>query len=433
MNQLATASPSLPAGNWRPTQTFDFSNPELYNPVYIPTFGVKHRFLHYFGSAGSGKSVFAAQKEVALSFHGYRAKRKTIVARRYYNTIENSVYAELKNVIDEWELNDCFKFARSPYSILNTVTGVQFIFLGLDDVEKVKSIRGVDRGWIEEATEMRTRSELDQLSIRLRGYANVQWTLTYNPVNAHHWLNREIHEKRPPDHYIFKTTYRDNIKLLAKDPSYADKLEAYKESNPSFYRVYGLGLWGQNLEGLIYQAGEPAGEMPCLPQAYGLDLGWNDPVALCKIAVLDEFGKDRKQLYAEELVYLSKLDVPSFIAKVNELRISKKIPIVYDPAGSGPLFADALKDAGYWVIAADKSSGSVEGGIANVKKHDIHIVAGSKNMSREIENYLWQNKNGVWTDKPQDGIDHLMDGMRYACTYLSKPPSSGSEQYEEWT
>lgn len=411
---------------------FDFSNRGLYNPVYIQTFKRREPFLHYFGSAGSGKSVFVAQKEVVLSFQSWRKNRKTLVARRYYNTLGQSCYAELKNVIYGWKLDDCFKFNRSPYSILNTVTDVEFIFVGLDDVEKVKSIQGIDRGWLEEATEVKAISDLNVLRDRLRGFSFTQLTLTYNPTDAEHWLNKEIHIPAAKGHFIFKTTYKDNLRLLAIDPDYATRLEAYKDTNPNHYRVYAQGLWGKRLEGLVYPDYEEAAEMPCTPKAYGLDLGWNDPLALCKVALVDEIGRDRKQLYVEQMIYASKMDVPSFLNEIKRQRVSKKIPIIYDPAQPGPLYADALRSAGYWVIPAEKAIGSVKAGIQNVKTYDIRPVAGGKNLFAELNGHSWKNKNGAWLDEPQDGLDHLLDGMRYACWYLTRPVSTGSAEFEEW-
>ncbi len=424
MTAAATAS--------RGVETFDFSNPDLYNPVYIPTFKRREPCLHYFGSAGSGKSVFVAQKELILSFEPWRKGRKTLVARRYYNSLGQSCYSELKNVIETWGLEDCFKWGTSPYYIRNLRTGVEFIFAGLDDVQRLKSIRGADRGWIEEATEMRSMEDLNILRDRLRGFRFTQWTLSYNPTDAEHFINKEIHIPQLPGHFIFKTTYKDNIRLLAIDPNYALLRESYKTTNPNHYRVYTLGHWGKRLEGLVYPDYSEEFEMPCPPQAYGLDLGWNDPIALCKVALVDEFGKDRKQLYVEEMLYAVKMDVPTFMERLDAMKVSKRIPIIYDSSQPGPLFADALRKAGYWVIPAEKEPGSVKTGIANVKQFDLRPIGGHKNLFAELNGYSWKNKNGVWLDEPEKGLDHLLDGMRYAVWHLAKPTGSGSEEQEDW-
>lgn len=417
-------------------QVFDFSNPDLYNPVYLQTFKWREPVIHLYGSAGSGKSVFVAQKEIALSFQNWRRNRKTLVARRYYNSLGQSCYSQLKSAIYDFDLADCFKFGSSPYYIRNLITGVEFVFLGLDDVQKIKSIQGADRGWLEEATEVKSQSDLNILRDRLRGFSFVQWTLTYNPTDAEHWLNKEIHIPRPAGHRILKTTYKHNIRMLAIDPGYEERMEAYRLTNPNHYRVYAQGEWGKRLEGLIYPDYSDVAELPCLPQAYGLDLGWNDPIAMCKVALVDEFGNDRRQFYTEEMMYEHKMTVDAFIARCGEIKVSKNIPIIYDPAQPGPLFAAALEAAGYWVIPADKGPGSVRAGIATVKTFDLRPVAGgehgSKNLFAELNAFSWKNKNGVWLEEPDSGLDHLMDAMRYACTYLAAPIKSGSEDVEDW-
>ncbi len=395
--------------------TFNFDNPELYNEAYTSLFENKSRFIHLFGSAGSGKSVFGCQKEIRFTYREERRNRKTLVVRKFYNTLANSVYAQIKAIIYEWGLEDDFDILKSPLSITNRKTNVQIIFVGLDDVEKVKSIQGVDRILIEEATELHTLSELDQLSLRLRGFSEVQITLMYNPINAHHWLNTEIHHNRPLEHFILKTTYRDNRFL---DANYLQFLESLKFTNPNYYKVYGLGEWGQNQEGLIYPDFEVVSDMPNV-QAYGLDFGYNDPCALVAIALADVVGIDKKNLYARELLYESKLTSDMLIERLNALEISKRIPIVGD--SSRPEMIQALKRAGFNMQASAKGKGSIVAGINEIKRHNIKILAGSKNLIREMENYSWRNKNGEWLDEPQDGANHASDAVRYAQEVLSKP------------
>lgn len=408
-------------------EVFDFSDPNLFNPIYIPTFQWRDPVLHYFGSAGSGKSVFVAQKKIIRSFLPWRKGRKTLVARRYYNSLGQSCFSQLKGIIYSWGLQDCFKFGTSPYYIRNLKTGVEFVFLGLDDVEKIKSIHGADDGWIEEATEMRSMSDLNLLRDRLRGYKFVQWDLTYNPTDAEHFINKEIHIPALAGHRILKSTYLDNIKLLEIDPGYADRLESYKETNPNHWRVYAKGQWGKALEGLVYPDYLEIAEMPCSPQAYVLDFGFNDPTALGKIAIVDEPGKDRKQLYCEEVFYLYKLTSTDIIQKLDEFKISKRIPIIADSARPD-IIAD-LRRAEYWVEESWKAPGSVKAGILNVKKYDLRPVAGGKDLFAELNGHSWKQKNGIWLDEPQEGLDHLLDGIRYGCWYLTTPTGSGSEEF----
>ena len=392
-------------------KTFDFSNRDLYNAAYIPLFKNEAEFVHLFGSAGSGKSRFAAQKEIVKSFRPERRGRKTLVIRKVAKTLKDSVYSELKGVIYEWKLDDCVELLKSPLQITNNLTGVTFLFIGLDDVEKVKSISGVDRIWIEEATELETLQELQQLRLRLRGFDKVQITLSYNPINVYHWLNQEIHEKRPANHFIFKSTYRDNEKMLAVSPDYATYIESLKDSDPNYYKVYGLGEWGQNAEGLIYPDYQTATEMPNV-QWYGLDFGFNDPTALVAGCLIDVPGQPRKSLYWQEALYETGLTSDTLIARMKALGIDENKVMICDSARP-EMIAD-LRKAGFNARPCTKYKGSVVEGINAVKKYDLHIVAGSKNIFREIQNYSWLEKDGRYMDDtPKDGVDHAMDAGRY--------------------
>lgn len=397
--------------------TCDFSNAALYNAAYIPLFENKSRFLHLYGSAGSGKSVFACQKEIALSFDSERKNRKTLVVRAVHNTLKDSVYSELTGVVSDWGLDDQFEILKSPLSITNTLTNVQFIFRGLDDVDKLKSVKGVDRILIEEATEVKSRTDLDQLSLRLRGFPEVQITLLYNPVNEFHWLNTDFHQTRDNEHFLFKTTYRDNVRMLARDPHYAVTIEKFKTTNPNYYKVYVLGEWGKNVEGLIYPDYETVSEMPPV-QAYGLDFGYNDPCALVAVAEEDEPGVERKNLYWKELLYETKLTSATLITRMDELGVDKRKTIVADSAR--PEMIEDIRKAGYSIVPCEKYKGSVVEGINRVKKYNLKLVAGGKNLFREVANYAWKEKNGLFVDdEPSDSINHLLDGGRYGTEALS--------------
>lgn len=412
-------------------QTFDFSNRDLYNPKYIPLFKNESDFLHLVGSAGSGKSRFEAQKEIVKSFLSNRRGRKTLVIRKVATTLKESVYSELRTVIDAWKLTDCFTLLKSPLEITNNVTGVRFIFIGLDDVEKVKSIQGVDRVWIEEATELETSEELAQLQLRLRGFSKVQITLSYNPINIHHWLNTEIHEMRPDGHFIFKTTYKDNIRLLERDPSYAEKIERYRLTKPNFYKVYGLGEWGDNPEGLIYEYKTEYKEMPGVDR-YGLDLGWVDPCALVETAIRDVPGHSKKVLFVNGRLLKSMLTATDLVKELDNLGIDKNKPMACD--SNWPGYIEELKRAGYFAFPVEKGKGSVNSGIAAVQEYEIQVIAGNKELLKEISNYSWAKRDGHYLEEPEDGEDHYMDALRYgvkAKKYIPRPENlSPAEQRE---
>jgi phage terminase large subunit len=385
---------------------YDFSDARLYNAAYIHLFDIKHRFLHMYGSAGSGKSNFGFQREIVESYEPARRNRKTMVVRQTYNTLKDSCYADLKSVIYDWDLADEFDILKSPLSLTNKKTNVEFIFRGLDDVEKIKSVKGVDRIIIEEATELTSPKDLDQLSLRLRGFNEVQIVLMYNPIDEFHWLNTEIHQNLPADHYILKTTYKDNRFL---DAAYIQYLEGLAATNENFYQVYVLGNWGKVVEGLIYDSFKIVPDFGEI-HAYGLDFGFSDPTALVALNVEDALPK--KKLTAKEILYESGLDAPALVARFDKLGIRKDVKMIADC--SRPEMIKSLRDAGYKVLPSEKGAGSVLTGINKVRKYSLQIAAGSKNGIKEIQNYQKREIKGIWLEEPATNqVDHFLDAVRY--------------------
>lgn len=399
------------------TQTFDFKTNEakLFNTAFVPLMRNGAEFLHLWGSAGSGKSRFAMQKEIVKSFQPARRNRKTIIARKVFNTLKDSCYSELKAVIYAWKLEDCFTILKSPLSITNNRTGVEFLFRGFDDVEKIKSISGADRAVYEETTEAEQKEEITQLRTRLRGFDKVQVTLCYNPIDEHHFINEEYHEQKPVGHYFHHSTYLDNIQMPGRDV-YAAFLESTKDSDPNYHRVYALGLWGQVVEGLIYPQSTTGAEFPKDDkgnddiQFYGLDFGFSDPCALVAQHVRDALPK--KDLINKEVLYETGLDGPNLVRRFNEIGVRKDRKIIADSAR--PEMIQSLKDAGYNVVACEKGTGSVLTGINRIRKYNIVIASGSKNLVKEVHNYKKNQVRGVWVEDPAPTqVDHGMDAMRY--------------------
>ena len=214
-----------------------------FNRAYRPLLRDReHRYLVLYGGAGSGKSVFAAQRYLVRLMESplcnLLAARATAVSHR------DSTYALLKQVIARWNLGSLFKCADSGLRV-TCKNGNAVILKGLDDPEKIKSVT-FPKGeltdiWVEEASE-RTLAQFNQLDLRLRGRgAHKQITLTFNPISAQHWLKQRFFDHPDPRARVLKTTYRDNAFL---DGDYRRTLESYRDSDPYFYQVYCLGEWG---------------------------------------------------------------------------------------------------------------------------------------------------------------------------------------------
>lgn len=402
----------------------DFSNVKLYNRKYIPLFYSDAEFLHLYGSAGSGKSVFAAQKEIVETFDWKRRNRKTLIMRQVERTLKNSVFSQLIGIIHQWDLGKHFTYTKSPLAIVNTETNVEMVFLGLDDVEKLKSVHGADRVWIEEATELKAFEVLNQIRLRLRGFDKTQITLCYNPIDEFHWLNKEIHETRKPGHQLFHSTYKDNEQLRALDPKYFEYLDNL-EGN--YARVYRDGLWGKVVEGLLFEnytlidyfgrAETETDPHQTDVEFYGLDFGFTDPTALVACRVQDALPK--RELILQEVLYKSGLDSDNLVSEFNRLQIRKDRDIIADNAR--PELIAALRKYGYRVRACEKGTGSVLTGINKMRNFILRPVRGSKNLIAELNNYQKNQRQGIWLEEPATNqADHAIDATRYAIQSLDK-------------
>jgi len=219
-------------------------NQEVFNTAYLPYLENDTRYEIFYGGSGSGKSHFIAQRMIYR--HMKESGHNTLVVRKVAATNRISTFPLLKQVISEWGVGKLFKINEADMRIRCIHTGNEIAFVGLDDVEKIKSVtfeHGILTSvWCEEASEIE-QDDFTQLNLRLRGQAKVpmQITLSFNPIVASHWLKSYFFDREVEDCIILKTTYRDNRFL---DEAYKRTLEAMKETDYYHFMVYCEGNWG---------------------------------------------------------------------------------------------------------------------------------------------------------------------------------------------
>ena len=91
-----------------------------FNEAYFDYLDDNTRYLHFYGSAGSGKSVFVAQKLILESFK-YKEGQDVLVVRKIEKTIKESVFKLLKSTIYKWKLDPYFDMLKSPAEITNNL------------------------------------------------------------------------------------------------------------------------------------------------------------------------------------------------------------------------------------------------------------------------------------------------------------------------
>ncbi len=105
--------------------------PRAFNPVYLPLLREdSHRYVVLYGGAGSGKSVFAAQRLVVRLLE--RPLCNVLAARAVAATHRDSTFALFRQVINRWGLGSLFRFAQGELRI-TCLNGNSVIFKGLED------------------------------------------------------------------------------------------------------------------------------------------------------------------------------------------------------------------------------------------------------------------------------------------------------------
>ena len=385
----------------------DFSNKLLYNEKYIPALSNNKRYLIMMGGAGSGKSKFQAQKEIIKS---YEPGQRIIGIRKYYNWLKDSVYHELTTTIEEWGLLGDFEILKSPLYIKNKLTGSDFLFRGMDDQEKIKSISKPTRIWIEEATEL-NKKDFDQLDLRLRGKWNLQITCTFNPISDNHWLITDFWDKGNNETTeLIHSTFLDNRFVWAEE--YKRVMERLKKQDINLYNIYALWIPGKLTDWLIFEKYETIKEIP--PEAklkwYWLDFGYNDPTAM--VGVFEYNGK----ILLEEIIYQSHLNNQDLINLIKTKGIDFNKKIICD--NSRPEAIDELHRAWLLTFPCKKGKGSILHWIQLMKQYDLIITNNSTNLKKELDNYCWsKDKDNKIIDKePVDYLNHLIDWSRYWIT-----------------
>lgn len=211
---------------------------DVFSDVYWKINEVEERFLVLYGGTGAGKSFTVAQREVLKCLEGYE---KILWIRKVASTIKDSVFASVKNRIEEFNCTPYVKATEKPFDIKFLNTGSQILFRGLDDPEKMKSIEGITRIVIEEASEL-DYEDFKELNRRVRGVPNIQIVIIFNPIDEDHWLKKHFFDQVIKNAKLVHTTHWDNQFLTQED---RDEIEAMKDFDENQYNIYARGLWGK--------------------------------------------------------------------------------------------------------------------------------------------------------------------------------------------
>jgi len=387
---------------------------EIFNDAYFPQLqNYKTRVNVYYGGAGSGKSHFVVQKMV-LKYLEF-PNRKCLVIRKVGNSLRDSIFELFKTVLSDWHIISRCEVKDSLLHII-LPNGSSFIFKGLDDSEKIKSIANIDDIVVEECTEI-DKQEFSQLGLRLRSknpYNQIH--VMFNPISKSNWVYEMWFQNgfNPKNTMVLKTTYKDN-KFLPQD--YVDALLDMKVTDPIYFRIYALGEFASlakliytNWEELDFDWRELMQQRPYARALFGLDFGYiNDPSAFIGM-IGDEL---HKELYIFDEFYEKGLLNDALALKILKKGFGKEL-IFADSAERKSI--DEIKRNGVPRIRpAKKGKDSIINGIGILKQYKIYVHPRCENTIEELKNYAWKKDKITkeYINTPIDSYNHILDAARY--------------------
>ena len=366
--------------------------------------------VHY-GGASSGKSHGVFQKIVIKALKDWKKPRKILVLRKVGATVRDSVFADVQATLSYFGILNMCKINMSAFRI-ELPNGAEFIFKGMDNPEKIKSIKGISDVVMEEASEF-TLDDYTQLTLRLRDKAHKQKQiyLMFNPVSKANWVYNAFFVKKPKNTVVYQTTYKDNRFL---DAVTRENIEELANRNEAYYKIYALGEFA-TLDKLVFPKYTKAllnkDDLRQYPSYFGLDYGFiNDPSAFMHVKIDD----DRKRLYVLEEYVKKGLTNDKIAESITALGYAKE-QIRADSAEKKS--NQELRNLGISrVIDVKKGAGSVMQGIQYLLQYEWIVDERCVKTIEELENYTWKKDKATneYINEPVDSYNHCLDAIRYA-------------------
>lgn len=344
------------------------------------------------GGTRSGKTYSILQVLCEYCLDNENCGAVITIVRKTLPALKGSAYRDFLEILNNegWYSEEYHNKSEMTYLLFGNL--VEFI-----SVDQPQKIRGRKRNivFINEANEL-TWEDFFQLNIRTTD----KIIIDYNPSDEFHWIYDKLVPRDDAD--FFQTTYKDNPFLPAE---LIDEIERLKDADENYWQVYGLGNRGASKE-VIYTHWKPVREMPGKGEVwYGLDFGFNNPSALVRVELYEG------NIYAEEVLYQSKLTTNDLADRFRDIGINKTDEIFCDNAE--PKTIEELRRSGFNAKPCDKKE--VKEGIRKIKSLPLFITDQSVNMLKEIKSYKWKvDKDGTVLDEPVKFNDHSMDALRYA-------------------
>lgn len=395
------------------------------------------------GGRGSKKSSTVALwyiYHMMLFWYKFHIQVEMLCLRAYFVNHADSTYAQLKWAINRLGVAHLWKCYRNPLHIKFLPSGGRILFRGLDDPEKISSIKSpngyIAWVWLEEAYEVKSAQQFEKVNLSIRGVLPkplfYQMTFTFNPYSDKTWLKSRYFDHVNPD-----TGLSDDGRIMAitrnfdcnefLDEDFLAEMDRIRRLHPNEYNVVGLGNWGIQ-KGLIFTNWQVkcvrkddslANKIRLLAESgftlrCGLDFGFTNDITAFLVCMVNT---SQKEIYILDEITGTGM-TPKAIASgiIGKGALFASAEIVAD--SSNPMAIDLIRREGICgIIRSVKGAGSVLAGIDNLRQFKIFVDPVCVMTRTELENYKWQvskEDEEVFLNEPMDEFNHCMDALRYA-------------------
>ena len=275
----------------------------MFKPIFDDVLNHDHTRYVFKGGRGSTKSSFISEMIPLIMVENPDVH--AIVFRKVGNTMKNSVWSQMVWGIEKVGLTPFFHIPKAISSpIVFKPTGQQILFMGLDDPNKIKSVKlpfgYIGITWWEELDQFSGEAELRKvMQSTMRGGDKFWDFRSFNPpISNMNWANQYALDALSSERtLVTSNTYLDVPEDWLGD-EFISEAEELKETNPKAYEHEYLGI-PVGTGGNVFENVEPMYMSPALIGQFdhiynGIDWGWfPDPFAFIKC----HFDMARRDLY----------------------------------------------------------------------------------------------------------------------------------------
>lgn len=399
---------------------------EIIAPSFIETHKAikEHRYTHYWekGGRGSTKSSFISVEIPLLIVKNPDCH--AVVMRKVGDTIKKSVYPQLQWAIGRLGLREAFAFKKNPMEMIYKPTGQKIMFMGVDDPEKIKSIKTdfgyIGIAWFEELNQFLGEDEIRTVNLSLmRGGEKFWYFYSYNPPKSRdNWVNDSA-SLDVPNRLVHHSDYRSVPREWLGEAFFLEA-ELLKQKNEQAYRHAFLGeVTGTG--GAVFENVKEISMSDDMVSSfdhcyYGLDFGFAvDPAAFISM----HYDRRKEILYIFDEVYGIKISNRKMAACIKEAGANRIIADSAEPKS----IAELRNEHNLNVYPAKKGKDSVEYGIRWLQERAKIYIDKRRcpNTYLEFSKYEYDmDRQGKFIPAYPDKNNHAIDAVRYALESVMK-------------